>query len=119
MRYLNAGHNPPFLLRNSGQVQELPASSYPLGMLPSVSYEEGRVDMAPGEMMLIYSDGLTEATNSEGVEFSPERIRSLMPDLNIAGVKEGGRILLDEVRSFMGPERPHDDLSIILLQREE
>jgi sigma-B regulation protein RsbU (phosphoserine phosphatase) len=119
MRYLNAGHNPPFVLRNSGQVEELPASSFPLGMLPEAAYEEGSIDLAPGELMLIYSDGLTEATNSDNEEFSPERIRSLLPELNLAGVEEAGKMLLDEVRSFMGPEHPHDDLSIVLLRREE
>jgi hypothetical protein len=118
IRYLNAGHNPPFVLRGNGRVEDLPASSFPLGMLPTVAYEEGILDMEPGELLLIYSDGLSEATNREGEEFSPQRIRNLMPELNHETVQRAGEILLADVRQFLESERPHDDLSIVLIRRE-
>jgi len=118
IRYLNAGHNPPFVLRGNGQVEDLPASSFPLGMLPTVAYEEGILDMEPGELLLIYSDGLSEATNREGEEFSPQRIRNLMPELNHETVQRAGENLLADVRQFLESERPHDDLSIVLIRRE-
>ncbi len=118
IRYLNAGHNPPFVLRLSGRVEDLPASSFPLGMLPSVTYEEGVLDMEPGELLLIYSDGLSEATDRDGKEFGPQRIRNLMPDLSHETVQRAGEILLADVHRFLGKERPHDDLSLILVRRE-
>jgi hypothetical protein len=118
IRYLNAGHNPPFVLRINGRVEDLPASSFPLGMLPSVNYEEGVLDMEPGELLLIYSDGLSEATDQDGKEFGPQRIRNLMPDLNHETVQRAGDLLLADVHRFLGKERPHDDLSLVLVRRE-
>ncbi len=118
LRYLNAGHNPPFVLRIDGRVEDLPASSFPLGMLPSVTYEEGVLDMEPGELLLIYSDGLSEATDRDGKEFGSQRIRNLMPELNHETVQRAGEILLADVRRFLGKERPHDDLSLVLVRRE-
>ncbi|MBD3868115.1 MAG: PP2C family protein-serine/threonine phosphatase [Acidobacteria bacterium] len=118
IRYLNAGHNPPFVVRGSDRVEDLPASSFPLGMLPIATYEEGVLDMEPGELLLIYSDGLSEATNSKGEEFSPQRIRNMMPELRNKTVPEAGEFLLSEVRQFLEKERPHDDLSIVLIRRE-
>jgi hypothetical protein len=118
IRYLNAGHNPPFVLRNSGKAEDLPASSFPLGMLPKVTYKEGMLDMEPGELLLIYSDGLTEATNTDGEEYGPDRIRNLMPGMRHDTVQHSGNVLLDDVRRFLGKERPHDDLSVVLVRRE-
>jgi sigma-B regulation protein RsbU (phosphoserine phosphatase) len=118
IRYLNAGHNPPFVLRNCDRVEDLPASSFPLGMLPVATYEEGVLDMEPGELLLIYSDGLSEATNAAGEEFSPQRIRNMMPQLRNKTVQKAGEDLLAEVREFLKEERPHDDLSIVLIRRE-
>ncbi len=118
VRYLNAGHNPPFILRNNGSVDELPASSFPLGMLPSARYREGLLELDPGEMMLIYSDGLPEAVDAEGTEFGNRRIRALLTDLKQEEIETAGRMILEDVRAFLGTERPQDDLSIILLRRE-
>jgi hypothetical protein len=60
LRYLNAGHNPPLLARLQ-RLDSLPASSQPLGMLPDSTYSEGSVDLEPGDLLLVYSDGLVEA----------------------------------------------------------
>ncbi|NIW38233.1 MAG: SpoIIE family protein phosphatase, partial [Gemmatimonadetes bacterium] len=80
MRYLNAGHNPAFVIRTDG-VNELRASSFPVGMMEEVSYEEGSVELETGDMLLAYSDGLTEATNLQGEEYGVERVRELLPQL--------------------------------------
>jgi serine phosphatase RsbU (regulator of sigma subunit) len=115
-RYLNAGHNPPLLLRGES-MERLHASSYPLGMLPSASYREGTLRLAPGDLILVYSDGLTEALNEAGEEFGVARIEAALRAA--AGgdpATVGGRIL-EEVRRFQGPVRPTDDLSLAVVVR--
>ncbi len=117
LRYINAGHDPAFLIRTGG-VEKLGASSLPLGMLPSAAHEECALDMASGEMLLAYSDGLTEAQNQRGEEFGVERLEGLLPEFrNLSPEKIGARIL-KEVDRFLGDSRPGDDLSLIVIVRQ-
>ncbi len=117
VRYLNAGHNPPFVIRAQG-VERLRASSFPLGMLPNVSYDEGALDLAPGDVLLAYSDGLTEASNSHGEEFGSERLESAVPLLRGLTPAEVGERLLAQVDRFLGEARPSDDLSLVVIRRD-
>jgi sigma-B regulation protein RsbU (phosphoserine phosphatase) len=117
LRYLNAGHSPPLLARWSG-IEELGASSYPLGMLEDVAYRQGELELRPGEMLVIYSDGLTEARNAAGEEFGTERLRQALGRLRNFPAEEAGRSLLREVDQFIGGERLEDDLSLVVLLRQ-
>jgi sigma-B regulation protein RsbU (phosphoserine phosphatase) len=114
LRYLNAGHNPPFVIRPDS-VEKLHASSYPLGMLADAEYEEGAVEMQPGEIMLAYSDGLTEALNEQGEEFGVERLERLLPELRGRSPEEIGARVLQAAEEFMGGVRPGDDLSLAII----
>jgi hypothetical protein len=116
VRYLNAGHNPAFLIR-SGGVERLCASSYPLGMLPKVAYEERALDLAHGETLLAYSDGLTEALNAAGEEFGAARLESLVAGLGNLEPPALGERLLTEVDRFLGDTRATDDLSLVVIRR--
>jgi sigma-B regulation protein RsbU (phosphoserine phosphatase) len=116
VRFLNAGHNPPFILR-AGGVESLPASSRPLGMFPEERPVEGRTEVAAGEMLLVYSDGLTEARNAADEEFGSERLTALLPRLRGLEPAAAGARVLQEVNTFLGGERPHDDLSVIVALR--
>ena len=116
LRYLNAGHNPPFLLR-AGGVEKLPASSYPLGMLSTASYSESALELQPGEMILAYTDGVTEAANKHGEEFGSDRLEALVPDLRGLSPEQVGARVLHEVDRFIGSTRLGDDLSIAVIQR--
>jgi hypothetical protein len=116
MRYLNAGHNPPFLLRESG-IEALPASAIPLGMMEGTTYAESELLLRDGDTLVIYSDGLTEARNAGDEEFGAERLRSCMPRLRGLSAETGVRVIIDEVNAFLAGERPHDDLSLVVLAR--
>lgn len=117
LRYLNAGHNPAFVIR-ADRIERLPASSYPLGMLSSASYEEGALDLEPGDVMLAYSDGLTEANNDGGEEFGVERLEKLLPELrNLSPEEIGGRIL-SHVDRFLDGARLTDDLSLAIIVKK-
>ena len=116
MRYLNAGHNPPFLLRESG-IEALPASAIPLGMMEGTTYVESELLLRDGDTLVIYSDGLTEARSAGDEEFGAERLRSCMPRLRGLSAERGVRVIIDEVNAFLAGERPHDDLSLVVLAR--
>jgi hypothetical protein len=116
LRYLNAGHNPAFIIRESS-VEQLRASSFPLGMLPEASYEESTAYIGPGDAVLIYSDGLTEAMNQLGEEFGLQRVEAMLPRLWNGAPDEIGDEILAEVDRFLGDVRASDDLSIVVITR--
>jgi sigma-B regulation protein RsbU (phosphoserine phosphatase) len=68
-RYVNAGHNPPVVLRDDGSVHWLEPSGAPVGMFPDSDYEESGLRLNPGDLVIAYTDGVVEATNSEGDEW--------------------------------------------------
>ncbi|MFL6193263.1 MAG: SpoIIE family protein phosphatase [Thermoanaerobaculia bacterium] len=75
LRYTNAGHNPPLVLRASGEIEELPSTGVPLGLLPQAPYGAREVTLGPGDVLVLYTDGLVEANDPEGNEYGLERLR--------------------------------------------
>ena len=116
LRYLNAGHNPPFVLREKA-TEALQASAIPLGMMAGTAYTEGELTLEPGDLLVIYSDGLTEARNSQDEEFGADRLQAMLPRLRGLTAEECVRFIIGEVNVFLGRERPHDDLSLVVLTR--
>jgi sigma-B regulation protein RsbU (phosphoserine phosphatase) len=116
LRYLNAGHDPPFVVRAAG-LDELPASAVPLGMFARAEYSEGAAELAPGDLLVVYSDGVIDARNPAGEEFGRDRLRALLPGLRGLDPAEAGRRLLLAVDDFLAGERPSDDLSLVLARR--
>jgi hypothetical protein len=116
VRLLNAGHLPPLVLRGKG-IEELPTGSMALGMLPEATYFEQSVELADGETLLVFSDGLTEATNDRDEFFGDERLQVHLPLLPRTSAKDIGAGLVAAVDEFVGDARPHDDLSLIVLRR--
>src|SRR5438105_11618912 len=76
LRYVNAGHNPPFVAID-GQLQELSSTGKPIGILPESQYHDQAVEIPPGATLFLYTDGLNEAANAEDEEFGYERLREL------------------------------------------
>ncbi|HXY38825.1 MAG TPA: SpoIIE family protein phosphatase [Vicinamibacteria bacterium] len=76
--YTNAGHNPGLLIRAEGSVQRLPANGVPIGLLPGVDYEGADVTLAPADLVLLYTDGITEAQNPAGEEFGLDRLQMVV-----------------------------------------
>jgi len=116
-RYLNAGHNPAFVIRRD-RTEMLGASSFPLGMLPGSGYKECGLSLESGDLMLIYSDGLTEAETEGGEQFGMERLDKLISRLRNEQPRVIGKRILQEVDRFLGPARPTDDLSIVVLEKK-
>ncbi len=118
VRYLNAGHNPAFLLRPDGRIDSLKATAIPLGMLPGTTYAEGVLNMEAGTTLVAYSDGLTEARSEAGEEFGADRLRAILPELRGLSAEQAVTRIIDEVSDFLGAERPHDDLSLVVAMRQ-
>jgi sigma-B regulation protein RsbU (phosphoserine phosphatase) len=117
LRFVNAGHNPPLLVRAQGAVERLEDGGLVLGMFENVSYDGGTVEMAPGDTLVIYSDGVTETWNPEGEEFGEE---SLLP-LAIAGrqmeAEELQDAILRELERYEAGARATDDRTLVILKR--
>jgi sigma-B regulation protein RsbU (phosphoserine phosphatase) len=116
VRYLNAGHNPALLVRR-GAIESLAASSLPLGMLPGVAYSQGSVTLSPGDLLVLYSDGITEATNAAGEEYGLARLEAAVRTVSTLSSEAAAKAILASAGRFVGGEKPHDDQSILVLRR--
>jgi len=117
LRYVNAGHNPALLRRASGELVELPASGMPLGLIDGARFATAAVDLAPGDLLCLYSDGITEAAAPDDEEFGLERLGALL-----AGGDERplGAIVeaIDAAVVEFAAGRPQaDDQTVVLLRR--
>jgi len=114
----NAGHDPPYLRRRSGEAEELRARGMPLGLMPGMSYEEKEIELESGESVLFYSDGLVEAHDPQrrGM-FGFPRLRTLVTEHG-AEEKSLGETLLEELYSFVGEGwEQEDDITLLTLRR--
>jgi len=118
VRYVNAGHNPALALRKD-RIDRLGASSLPLGMFEGSEYEEVSLQLDPGETLLIYSDGVTEAENANSDEFGIERLEALSPQLRGLDPETAGHLVLAEIDRFLDGLRPADDLSMVIVRRND
>ena len=116
VRLMNAGHMPPAHLTDS-TYHELPRGNMALGLMDGVAYDEQVIELQPGEMLIVYSDGLTEALNEAGDFFGEERLQALFPALAPLSAKEAGTRILASVDAFIGETKPYDDLSLVILKR--
>jgi hypothetical protein len=116
LRVLNAGHLPPVVLGRD-KVEEMPRGGPALGILSKWSYEGRVVSLQPGETLLVYSDGLTEAFNDRGEFFGDRRLKELFSQFGGLSAEAMGTRLLTEVDQFVGEEPRSDDLSLMVLKR--
>lgn len=119
LKYANAGHDLPYCRRvgQSENVDELRARGMPLGLMPGMTYEEKETVLAPGESLLLYSDGLVEAHNPQRDMFGFPRLQQLMAD------HPGGEALiaylLGELETFTGADwEQEDDVTLVVLERD-
>jgi len=113
---VNAGHMPPIKLSREG-FHDMPRGSMAMGMIPRATFEEQQVELEPGDMLVVYSDGLTDAMNAAGEFYGDDRLRSLMPGLSALSAADAGARLLSSVNTFINNARPYDDISLVILKR--
>ncbi len=117
MDYANAGHNPPALFHRGpegGHVLRLRATGTIAGIFPDSAYTQRRIQLHPGDMLVIFSDGVTEAMNEAGEFFEEERLLALLPSLADFPAAEIVDRILDEVTRFAGQADQADDITLIV-----
>jgi len=116
LTYSNAGHNPPLLLR-AGQPPLLLSDGGPiLGVLPGATFEQTQLNFEPGDMLVLYTDGVTEARNESGDEFGVERLAELTQKYQAIPANELARRISHDVLSFYAPDVAMDDLTISVIK---
>jgi len=114
--YTNAGHNFPFLLDKEGNLKTLEKGGIVLGMFDDFIYEEETVRLNPGDLLLLYTDGITEATNEKDEMFEEERLLKLLKDNQEISTKNLSQQIVDSVLSFQGTLPQSDDITLVLVK---
>ena len=116
LRILNAGHFPPIAIRGA-RLEELPKGAPALGVVPEAIYNEQPLELVKNDLLLIYSDGLTEAQNEQGKFFGELKLRELLKDVHGLSAEDVGFRILKEIEGFVKNAPTSDDLSLVLLRR--
>jgi phosphoserine phosphatase RsbU/P len=116
LTYVNAGHNWPILRRASGTIERLETGGLPLGISVARPYHSGTAALAPGDLLLIFTDGIVEAENGQTVEYSEERLLPVIQGLDNATASESLKRLMTSVDGFVGPTRQHDDMTCLVVK---
>jgi serine phosphatase RsbU (regulator of sigma subunit)/pSer/pThr/pTyr-binding forkhead associated (FHA) protein len=117
LAFVNAGHNPPLLVRADGSLQKLEDGGLVLGLFESIVYEDGAVRMEPGDTLLIYSDGVTETWDPRGEEFGEEKLAELVTRCRSLGAAALQEAVLREIERFEEGARATDDRTLVVLKR--
>jgi sigma-B regulation protein RsbU (phosphoserine phosphatase) len=116
LEVVNAGHCPPLVVRG-GRVETLPATGLPVGLFCTAEYASHTLALAPGDLLLLYTDGLSEARNRQGEEFGAERIASVLRGTGGASGPAVTRALIEELAAFQAGTARTDDLTVMALRR--
>jgi serine phosphatase RsbU (regulator of sigma subunit) len=116
LSFSNAGHNPPLLLRADGRVQYLLEGGVALGVLPDARYEERPVALHPGDVLLLYTDGVSEAESPTGGQFGTERLERCLKRLAEGTAHEILKGVVDEVTAYAGEHGVSDDLTLVVVK---
>jgi len=117
LAFLNAGHNPPLIVHAGGTMEQLAAGGLPLGIMPNADFREGRTRLHQGDVLVIYSDGVTEAVNPKNEEFGPTRLYEVVArnmDSSAAGIRDRIEAALTK---FCQGTPAADDITLVIVKR--
>jgi sigma-B regulation protein RsbU (phosphoserine phosphatase) len=113
LTYSNGGHLPPILIAKNGGIRRLEAGGTVIGLFDNMTYEEGSVEMKPGEIFLAYSDGVTEPENDFG-EFGEQRLIDLVSDNRNLPLPQISQLVTTAVENWIGDNEQPDDVTLVL-----
>jgi phosphoserine phosphatase RsbU/P len=116
--YLNAGHNPALLLRRDGAVEHLGSGGVPLGLIPAARFQAKTAEVRPGDLLCIYSDGITEAVAPDDEEFGMERLAAVLAEHRDRPLPELIAAVEGAVTHFAEGQPQLDDQTLVLLRRD-
>jgi serine phosphatase RsbU (regulator of sigma subunit) len=117
LHYVNAGHNPPVLLRADGTPEWLSEGGTILGILPASTFTSGIATLAPGDLLVLYTDGVTEGADATGGMWGEERLVAALERLRERPCGQIVREIVSEVRAFEGESGPADDITMLIARR--
>ena len=117
LTFSNGGHNPPLVVHADGSSEELELTGgIALGAVPQFEYEQASVELEPGDTVIFFTDGVTEAINASDEEFGLEALQALFEDGEIRSAREAAEMILQAVRDFAGEAPQFDDLTCMALR---
>ena len=118
LNYVNAGHNPPLVARRDGTVEKLDCTGLILGIIPSARYEQQTVTLQPGDIVVLFSDGVTEASRPDvDEEFGEERLAQAVFKLRDLPAKSIIEAINQQVQEFTVGSPPADDITLVIAKR--
>src|SRR5690242_16464830 len=116
---LNAGHNPPLIVHSAGTVEQLSSGGLPLGIKRDAEYREGRTQLQSGDVLVIYSDGVTEAVSPTGEEFGATRLYEVVSrniEASAAGIRDR---IESSLTKFAQGTSAADDITLVIVKRQK
>ncbi len=117
LAFLNAGHNPPLIVHAGGTMEQLAAGGLPLGIMSNADFREGKTRLHPGDVLVIYSDGVSESVNPKGEEFGPTRLYEVVArnlDASAAGIRDR---IESALTKFCQGTPAADDITLVICKR--
>jgi len=117
LTYINAGHNPPLIGRSDGSIELVESGGLPLGLMDFAEYETGHAQLNSGDVLFIYSDGVSEANNLNEDEFGMDRLQEVIR-ANVGRSASGIRDKVESALSdFTGTAAPNDDITLVIVKK--
>jgi len=118
LTYANGGHNPPLLIHADGSSEFVPrVGGIALGIVQGVPFSQGSITLQPGDTLLLYTDGVTEAMNAENEEFGVERLQAIFLEDPPASAQHTNEAVFAAVHSFAGGTPQSDDITCLTISR--
>jgi serine phosphatase RsbU (regulator of sigma subunit) len=122
LRYVNAGHNSPLVVRwKDGQckLSRLKAGGNPIGILKGSTFESSAIQLQPGDMLVAYTDGITEAENAQGEQWGCRRLENLLRTCRDSNPEKMIRSILEEIEQFTSGAAQRDDVTLMVIRVKE
>ena len=118
INYCNAGHNPPYVLKHDGKVEQLPTmGDCMVGAIDGLPYHEATLQLEKGDALVMYTDGVTEAMNIDYQQFGEERLEETLEDVAMHNCQEMVDAIKSDVAAFAGEAEQSDDITVLTLKR--
>jgi serine phosphatase RsbU (regulator of sigma subunit) len=119
LAYCNAGHSPPMRLHSGdGQIQLLGNTGMPLGIEPEPLFRQEMTRLEPGDLLLLYTDGLTDAQNNQGEFIDRQHLHRLVKSQYGQSARQVQEAILEEIRQFSGSAAQFDDITMMVIVRK-
>jgi phosphoserine phosphatase RsbU/P len=116
LSYVNAGHNSPVIRRANSSTERLESAALPLGITPEATFPSAEIALQPGDTLVLFTDGVVEAFNSAGEEFTDNRWLNIIRGLPNLNAQQTLQFLMESVEDFVGATRQSDDITCLVLR---